>query len=215
MWRVPSYGAGFAAAAQSLHPTFQWKPTRKDGLSDPRLFWSYKNQLIGGVLPLALFAGGHNHFVSQFAQRAGWEPYSIHTTYQYAAAAGKRHRLREGKVWMDPPEYYDPPGGLLMFDPVIPRTMIYPPGGMDSSGHITLIKYQLKQIKSALAIAFTLGRKLIMPAVVCGYDKAWYPLSSGNPRDGFASRGVFPGSHSFILPIFNCPVCSPELSLED
>ena len=45
--------------------------------------------------PPALFCGGHNYFVSRFAQRHGWEPYSIHTTYQYAAAAGKRHRLRE------------------------------------------------------------------------------------------------------------------------
>ena len=35
------------------------------------LFWSYKKQLIGGVLPLALFAGGHNHFVSQLARRRG------------------------------------------------------------------------------------------------------------------------------------------------
>ena len=42
------------------------------------LFW----QVIGGVLPLSLFCGGHNYFVSQFAQRNHWEPYSIHTTYQ-------------------------------------------------------------------------------------------------------------------------------------
>ena len=46
----------------------------------------YKNVVVGGVLPLALFCGGHNYFVSQLAQRNGWAPYSIHTTYQYAAA---------------------------------------------------------------------------------------------------------------------------------
>jgi hypothetical protein len=70
--------------------------------------------VIGGVLPLALFCGGHNYFVSQFAQRrkpVPLQPYSIHTTYQYAAAAGKRHRLREATVWIDEPAYYDPPGG--------------------------------------------------------------------------------------------------------
>ena len=65
---------------------YQWKPQKRDGLSDPRLFWAYKAQVIGGVLPLSLFCGGHNYFVSQFAQRHGWKPYSIHTTYQYAAA---------------------------------------------------------------------------------------------------------------------------------
>ena len=52
---------------------------------------------------------------SQFARRMGWQPYSIHTTYQYSAAAGKRHRLREATVWEDPKEYYDPPGGMLSF----------------------------------------------------------------------------------------------------
>lgn len=45
------------------------KPLRflhsQDGLSDPRLFWSYENRLIGGVLPVSLFCGGHNYFVSQ------------------------------------------------------------------------------------------------------------------------------------------------------
>ena len=50
---------------------FQWKPNDVKGLSDPRLFWSYKKQVVGGVLPLSLFCGGHNYFVGQFAQRMG------------------------------------------------------------------------------------------------------------------------------------------------
>ena len=95
---------------------------------------------------------------------------------------GKRHRLREATVWMDPPSYYDPPGGLLSFELDVPHAMIFPPRGMDSVGHIQLIRYQLRQIKSALAIAHTLGRKLIMPRVVCGYDKAWF----GTPSLTFA-----------------------------
>ena len=173
-----------------------WKPGRSDGLSDKRLFWSYKNQVIGGVLPISLFCGGHNYFVSQFAQRNGWEPYSIHTTYQYAAAAGKRHRLREAGVWIDPPEYYDPPEGLLSFALEVPREMIYPPGGMTVQGHIALIKLQLRQIRSALALATALGRKLVLPSVVCGYDKYWGPLY----------RGVIPGTHTWAVPIFNCPL---------
>jgi len=184
----------------------KWDPRSTKGLSDPRLFWSYNKQLIGGVLPLALFAGGHNHFVSQFAQRRGWKPYSVHTTYQYAAAAGKRHRLREGMVWVDPPAYYNPPSGLLSFTLDVPRTLIYPPGGMSTAGHIALINHQLRQIKTALAVAHALGRKLVMPRVVCGYDKAWYPLSSGHPSTNYASKGVFPGAPAYILPIFNCPI---------
>mgnify|MGYP004153260823 CR=1 FL=1 len=40
-----------ASSIQHSHG-LEWKPHRTDGLSDNRLFWSYKNQLIGGVLPL-------------------------------------------------------------------------------------------------------------------------------------------------------------------
>ena len=98
--------------------------------------------MVGGVLSLALFCGGHNYFASQFPQRLGWQPYSIHTTYQYAAAAGKRHRLREARVWIDPPEYYDPPGGLLAFDIDQPEPLpkfgfvkdFQHPGGSGDSG---------------------------------------------------------------------------------
>lgn len=40
------------------------------------------------------------------------EAYALHTTFQYAGTEGKRHRLREAKVFYDPPEYYDTPGIL-------------------------------------------------------------------------------------------------------
>ena len=177
---------------------YKWKPNRRDGLSDPRLFWSFEEKVIGGVLPLALFCGGHNYFVSQFAQRQNppWEPYSIHTTYQYAAAAGKRHRLREAMVWYDPPEYYNPPGGLLTFTLNLPHHMVYPPGGMTVRGHIALINFQLRQMRGALALATALNRKLVLPAVTCGYDKYWGPLW----------RGVIPGTHTWAVPIRNCPL---------
>ena len=154
----------------------EWNFRDTKGLSDPALFHSYKNKVVGGVLPLALFSGGHNYFVSQMAQRNGWEPYSIHTTYQYAAAAGKRHRLREAGVWIDPPEYYDPPGGLLRFDIDQPAGMVKPAGGMTVKGHIDLVSHQLRQIRAALALATALKRVLVLPAVICGYDKYWGPL---------------------------------------
>lgn len=38
------------------------------------------------------------------------EPYAVHTTFQYAGTEGKRHRLREAKLFFDEPEYYDVPG---------------------------------------------------------------------------------------------------------
>lgn len=43
-------------------------------------------------------------------QQLRLEPYAVHTTFQYAGTDGKRHRLREGMFFFDPPEYYDAPG---------------------------------------------------------------------------------------------------------
>jgi len=72
-------------------------------------------------------------------------------TYRYAAAAGKRHRLREARVWIDPPAYYDPPGGLLAFDIDQPERLVHPAGGMSVQGHIELINHQLAQVRDGLA----------------------------------------------------------------
>lgn len=37
-------------------------------------------------------------------------PYAVHTTFQFGGTEGKRHRLREAKLFYDPPEYFDTPG---------------------------------------------------------------------------------------------------------
>ena len=34
------------------------------------------------------------------------KPYVVHTTFQYGGSSGKRHRLRESMLWVDPPAYY-------------------------------------------------------------------------------------------------------------
>ena len=47
-------------------------------------------------------------------QQLRLEPYAVHTTFQYAGTDGKRHRLREGMVFFDPPEYYDAPGNCAL-----------------------------------------------------------------------------------------------------
>ena len=50
---------------------------RTAGLSDVRLFWAFGGKVVGGVLPLATFAGGHAHFVSRLAWRRAEAPYSV------------------------------------------------------------------------------------------------------------------------------------------
>ena len=153
---------------------------------------------MGGVLPVALFAGGHHHFVSALAQRAGVAPYSVHTTFQYGGAPGKRHRLREAMLWEeDEPEYYQPENGVLAYDAELPEALLHPAGGMTAKGHVELMLHQLRQLRAALAISHALGRVLVLPTLACGMDKYWANLNE---------HGVIPSAHSWAAPIMHCPL---------
>ena len=35
------------------------------------------------------------------------QPYSVHVNMNEGSLKGKRHRLREAGLWLDPPSYYD------------------------------------------------------------------------------------------------------------
>jgi len=159
-----------------------------------RLFRSYGG-LLGGVLPSALFCGGHHYFVSQMPQRAGVAPHSVHTTFQYGGAPGKRHRLREAMLWSDPPSYYDV--DVLTYAPSVPADLVHPPAGMTAARHVALMRHQLRQVRTALALASALRRHLVLPPLICGYDKYWAPLSPD---------GVIPGGPAWAVPILGCPL---------
>lgn len=34
---------------------------------------------------------------------------------QFSGTEGKRHRMRESLLWIDPPEYHNRPGGFLIY----------------------------------------------------------------------------------------------------
>lgn len=48
------------------------------------------------------------------AEQLNLKPYAVHTTFQYAGTPGKRHRLREGMLFYDPPEYYNSTGKSML-----------------------------------------------------------------------------------------------------
>lgn len=100
-------------------------------------------------------------------------------------------------MWEDEPEYYDPPGGLLRYDPDVPAALVSPAGGMTADGHVALMEHQLSQLAIGLALAIALGRKLILPPLTCGYDKAWYALDRS---------GAFGGAPRWVVPIKHCPL---------
>ncbi|KAK8266249.1 hypothetical protein V6Z12_D12G233600 [Gossypium hirsutum] len=138
------------------------------------IFYSYDGNLKLGILPESLFCSGHTYFVQALHQQFRLQPYALHTTFQYAGTEGKRHRLREAMVFFDPPEYYDAPGGFLSFRPSISKSLLLD-GEHNLESHFSLINYQMRQIRSALAIASVLNRTLVLPPLWCRLDRLWFP----------------------------------------
>ncbi|EXC31691.1 hypothetical protein L484_008781 [Morus notabilis] len=156
------------------------------------LVYSYDGNLKLGILPASIFCSGHTYFVQAMYQQLRLEPYAVHTTFQYAGTDGKRHRLREGMFFFDPPEYYDAPGGFLSFKPSIPKSLLLE-GQHSIESHFALVNYQMRQIRTALAIASVLNRTLVMPPLWCRLDRLW-----------FSHPGVLEGSMTrqpFICPL--------------
>lgn len=156
------------------------------------LVYAFDGNLKLGILPASIFCSGHTYFVQATYQQFRLEPYAVHTTFQFAGTEGKRHRLREAMVFYDPPEYYDSPGGFLSFKPSIPKSLLLD-GQHTIESHFSLVNYQMKQIRTALAIASLLDRTLVMPPLWCRLDRLW-----------FAHPGVLEGSvtrQPFICPL--------------
>ncbi|ESW30070.1 hypothetical protein PHAVU_002G122000 [Phaseolus vulgaris] len=141
---------------------------------DSGLVYAYDGNLKLGILPSSIFCSGHTYFVQAMYQQLRLEPYAVHTTFQYAGTEGKRHRLREAMFFHDPPEYYNPSGGFLSFKPSIPKSLLLS-GNHTIESHFTLVNYQIKQIRAALAIASLLNRTLVVPPLWCRVDRLWFP----------------------------------------
>lgn len=176
---------------------------------DSGLVYAYDGNLKLGILPASIFCSGHTYFVQAMFQQFRLEPYAVHTTFQYAGTEGKRHRLREAMVFYDPPEYYDSPGGFLSFKPSLPKNLLLD-GEHNVESHFALVNYQMKQIRTALAIALLLNRTLVMPPLWCRLDRLW-----------FAHPGVLQGSvtrQPFLCPldhVFEVNIMLKELPLEE
>ncbi|XP_052210846.1 arabinosyltransferase XEG113 isoform X2 [Diospyros lotus] len=173
------------------------------------LVYAYDGNLKLGLLPASIFCSGHTYFVQAMYQQLRMEPYAVHTTFQYAGTEGKRHRLREAMVFYDPPEYFDSPGGFLTFKPSIPKSLLLD-GEHTIESHFSLVNYQIKQIRTALAVAFLLNRTLVMPPLWCRLDRLW-----------FSHPGILVGSMTrqpFLCPldhVFEVNVMLKQLSEEE
>nr|CAB3494077.1 unnamed protein product [Digitaria exilis] len=135
------------------------------------LVYSYDGKLKLAVLPASIFCSGHTYFVQAMYKQLHLEPYAVHTTFQYA-------------------------GGFLSFKPNIPKHLLLD-GAHTVESHFALVNYQLKQVRTALAIASLLKRTLVMPPLWCRLDRMWF----GHPgvMEGTMTRQPFlcPMDHIF------------------
>ncbi|KAL3512772.1 hypothetical protein ACH5RR_025489 [Cinchona calisaya] len=145
---------------------------------DSELAYAYDGNLKLGCLPVSIFCGGHAYFVQKMYQQLELEPYSVHTTHQFCGIEGKHHRLREAMLFYDSHDYYDESGGFLIFKPSIPKSLLID-GEHNIESHFALVNYQIKQIRTALAVASLLNRTLVMPPLWCRIDNFWL----SRPRD--------------------------------
>ena len=116
--------------------------------------------------------------------RSAGVPIAVHLTFQNCDQSGKRHRMREGGLWLldRPQSHYAPKEGLLSYEPDIPPELLrkfgeskLAPRNLRISdpivtSHFELINHQLLQLRTALKLALLLNRTLVLPRFVCGLE---------------------------------------------
>ncbi|XP_078445651.1 arabinosyltransferase XEG113-like isoform X2 [Wolffia australiana] len=173
------------------------------------LVYAFDGKLKLGILPASIFCSGHTYFIQKQYQQLSLQPYAVHTTFQFGGKGGKLHRLREAMLFYDSSDYYNSSAGFLSFKPHIPKSLLLDgPHTVDT--HFSLLNYQMKQIRTAFAIAVTLKRALVLPPLWCRFDRIWY----GHP-------GVIPGTMTrqpFLCPldhVFEVGIMVSELSEDE
>ncbi|KAI3429380.1 hypothetical protein D9Q98_005475 [Chlorella vulgaris] len=187
--------------------------------TEPRLTWGANHSLVFGVLPVAQFASGHTFFVQRLFELQKVKPYVVHTTFQYGGSKGKRHRLREAMLWVDPPEYYSE-GLFLSIDMEYPST----PKGFQLQDqvmmegirfktewetndmvdvHLAAMERQLHQLRTAFQLAVALNRTIIMPKLLSWCDRYWGPVEFCQVPGAFKSRLPFVAPMDHVLEPFH------------
>ena len=77
-------------------------------------------------------------------------PYAVHPSFAFGGLEARRHRLREGQIWLDPPGYHAPAQGLLTIDlhvPAVPDTFDRLRADYMADMHLKLVQHQLDQVR--------------------------------------------------------------------
>ena len=133
------------------------------------LFDAFNASLKLGVLPVAQFSSGTTFFTKRLFRQLHVLPYASHPTYAEGEAA-KIHRLRDARLFHDPPAYYSE-GNFLTYDVDLPPALMQVaqtvPRGATPAHHIALVQFQLGLMGAAMRASAALGRTLVLPPFLC------------------------------------------------
>ena len=151
------------------------------------------------ALDILDFSNGQVFFVQKLHEKLNHKTIAVHATFQFGGSVGKRHRYREAMIWHDEEAYYDVP--VLSYTNEIPADLLAK-SSYSVEDHFELMNFQIVQLRNAWAIGRSLGRRLVLPELFSGFDRAWFTSFLGNG----SGTGVFPGSDPlFTLPIRGIP----------
>ncbi|KAK6934080.1 Nucleotide-diphospho-sugar transferase [Dillenia turbinata] len=153
------------------------------------LVYAFDGNLKLGILPASIFCSGHTYFVQ----------------------AQKENVIDYGKQSFSLilPNIMILQGVFLSFKTLIPKSLLLE-GEHTIDSHFSLVNHQIKQIRTALAVASLLNRTLVIPPIWCRLDRLWFP-----------HPGILVGSMTrqpFLCPldhVFEVNVMLKELPEED
>lgn len=145
----------------------------------PRIFSAWHNKVWMGILPASIAMSAHTAYVQRLAKSKRVQPYVVHMTWTYNGIPGKRSRLRDMGLWVDPPQYYSN-GSFVTVDLQLPET----PADFNNwnenedliSFHLDTIHHQLQQAYVGMALAVAAGRAFVLPKFMCWCEKIWYSV---------------------------------------
>ena len=166
-----------------------------------------------GVLPLDQFLNGHTFFVQHVHTLPQAAPaMSVHMTYQFAEgssfAYGKRQRLREAGLWfIEDADYY---GGQYVAVSEIGANLPPITIGINADSrdavkqHLAEHAHRTAVLRSLFGIAKALGRRLILPRMLCYCDYMWKEMKSCRVGGAETMRLPFdcPMDHVLDTPLF-------------
>ncbi|KAL4425402.1 hypothetical protein ABPG75_009418 [Micractinium tetrahymenae] len=145
----------------------------------PRVSSAWHNKVWMGILPASVAMSAHTAFLQRLAKVKKVQPYVVHMTWTYNGIPGKRSRLRDMGLWVDPPQYYSN-GSFVTVDLQLPES----PSDFNRwnenedliSFHLDTIHHQLQQAYVGMALAVASGRGFILPKFMCWCEKIWYSV---------------------------------------